>query len=229
MNCGHEIIENNYCSNCGCYFEKYASAFKKNHKIIKNINFEKELAMLEIPNEIKQWVIRKSSLSTHQISRMSCRSQILFAYIYLAYIDLKYENFKPERISQTLKISNKNIGIGLKYVSGIASSLLPQNNNDIMTASVIIISPIIYIEENLEKINKGEYSNIILKYTTELLKTYEILYEENPELMAIAIIKYYFDINNIKIFKFHTFFSKTQASIKNCIKNNIEYMNKILI
>ena len=68
-----------------------------------------------------------------------------------------------------------------------------------MTASVIIISPIIYIEENLEKINKGEYCNIILKSTTELLNTYEILYEENPELMAIAIIKYYFDINNIKI------------------------------
>jgi len=213
MSCNHEIIENNCCKECGCHFEKYGESSKRAYVIKKNINFEKELSTLEIPSEIKQWVIRKSSLSKHQISRMGCRMQILFAYLYLAYIDLKYENFKPEELGKILNISNKNIGIALKYVSGIGSSFLPQNDDDIMTASVIVISPLIYIESNLIKINKIEYKSIIEDYCKKLLNNNELLYEENPDLMAIAIIKNYFDKNNIKIFKFHTFFSKTQASI----------------
>lgn len=222
MDCEHLEIENNNCLNCGYVFE-YFSNCKKKVNINKNINFEKELCNLEIPLEIKQWVIRKSAISKRRITRMGCRKQILFAYLYLAYLDLKYENFKPENLIKILGITKKNtIGIALKYVSGISAVLLPQGNDDIMTASLVIISPIIYIEEILQKLSKTEFLEEILKFCEENLKNNELLYEENPEIMAISMVKYFLDLKKIKIVKYYTIFNKNQSIIKNIIKTHFE-------
>jgi hypothetical protein len=215
--CNHTEIENNCCLECGFIFEKFHNSVRSYNK--KNINFEKELLNLNIPLEIKQWVIRKSALSKKKITRMSCRKQILFAYLYLAYLDLKYIDFKPEYLITILNITKKNsVGISLKYVSGIASSLLPQGNEDIITASLVIISPVIYIEEIMNKLDMLELKNVIILYCENLLKDNDLLYEENPELMATAIVKYYLDSNNIKIVKYYQIFKKNQTVIKNIIK-----------
>ena len=218
MYCTHTDIENNKCLNCGIIFKN-----KNDTKISKKINFEKELLLYDLPLEIKQWVVQKSSLAQKRITRMGCRSQILFAYLYLAYIDLGYENFMPEELMETLKISKKNVGNALKLVSGIGSFPLPQYKDDILIANLIIISPIIYLKKNLTKLNKLEYYDNIYEYMTEKLKNNELLYEENPNLMCISFIKNYFDQKTIKIVKFHTIFNKTQSAIKKCIqKINLE-------
>jgi len=213
MYCTHNDIENNICLNCGTTLYK-----KTENKISKNINFEKELSKLEIPLDIKQWVVKKSSLAKKQINRMGCRKQILFAYLYLAYLDLGYKNFIPEDLADILKISKKNIGISLKYVSGIASTLLPQYVEDTIVASLVIISPKVYLKKNLEKIEKIEYYNEIENYIEEKLIKNELLYEENPNLMCISLIKNFFDEKEIKIFKFYLNFDKTQSAIKKCIQ-----------
>lgn len=213
MYCTHSDVENKRCLNCGITL-----VVKKESKISKNINFEKELSVYDLPIDVKQWVVKKSSLAKKQINRMGCRKQILFAYLYLAYLDLKYENFVPEDLVDILKISKKNIGISLKYVSGIASSLLPQYSEDTITYNLVIVSPISYLKNILNKLKKDEDYNKIKEYIEKELNENDLLYEENPQLMCISFVKNYYDINGQKIIKFYTNFNKTQSAIKKCIQ-----------
>lgn len=227
--CEHIMGNNEYCDYCVLCGHAISTTFKEPTPTrlppSKTVNFEKELSVISIPSEIKQWVIRKSSLAKKQINRMGCRKQILFAYIYLAYLDLEYLDFKPNKLIDILNISKKNVGLALKYASGISSLLLPQSEDDKLTSSLVVISPSIYIYEILEKINKLEHFPNLKGTCDMLLEKNELLYEENPELMALAIVKHYFDILNVKLYKYHSHFKKTQSVIKTCIKKRLVPMN----
>lgn len=218
-NCVHETVEAGTCMECGLLisgasFLSHDEEYSNSHQRSTNaapLGFEKELKDKNIPERVKTWVLENNILAPKRIHRMKNREYMLLANVYLGYIALGYD-IQPEKIAENLGISYTRWNKALKLSSGTSSVPLPQNSSNTIIASVVVISPVSYIEERvkiLEPIvnNIVEHIPNIKKCMEEALKTDQLLYEEKPTWVAIGMLKAYLDYYKVVVPSFYTHFN----------------------
>lgn len=231
LNCQHDDVEDGTCMFCGTSMEYTTmDEYSTCHSSIPTTTaeFEKDLAKLpDIPECIKRGVINAVTMAPKHICRMSRRDQKLYSYIILEYI---YQDipFDPSKIARMMNLSRTSIGEASKLLACISGNKLPQSDTNIKRrAPMIVINPITCIDDNLKLLGMIEHSERITAIAVDILAADKFLYEESPRLVAITLIKYYCDINNIVIKKFHSYFDKiTSISIKKCLILVTEAANK---
>jgi hypothetical protein len=211
-NCIHDTIFEGICTDCGLEIEgnyiDLTSSYSEFHSHTDSSSvqpFENDLKNLSIPDEIKHLVIQLAMSCPKETHRMGVRRQQLFSYIYLAYLQLGYK-FDPDKVIEELGMTKREINMALRIISGTSSSeiSLPSGGEDgeVISAPVVVISPIIYIEDICKDNNLTEHNSEILEYARFTLEKNKILYEFNPKHIAIALVKNYMNINKISIPKF---------------------------
>lgn len=223
--CLHETVENGSCNICGLdisssgsylsYHEDYSASHQRSTPV-STLGFDKDLADKNIPTEIKAWVLQKAGMAPKRIHRLGCRQRILFAYVYLGYMQFNY-TFEPEKVAELLGIDKSQWGGALQLVSGISSTQLPQAKVDTITAPLHIVSPLTYLDSVLTTLKMEAHKAKVIELATKALEKDPLLYEEQPKRMAVAFLKYYLDTNNMSVPKFHTYYSMTAVSIKACV------------
>jgi hypothetical protein len=226
QNCTHLNVYDNVCSNCGLCMVSSCQSIDLNDnysnsnvkvKFTKN-NYELELKDKDFPEEIKSWVYKISNKSENTIHKLSYKEKILFAYVYLAYLELEY-NFDPIEIIEKLGMKKKDIKSGIKLASGMSSKILPQCNYTHVTSPLVIISPLFFVKEQLEKLDYIKYIDDITLLIEDLLNENQLLLEEKPNIVSLAVIKFYM-INNLNINakknKIHIIFNIPLVSFNKC-------------
>ncbi len=215
MNCPHKDIYDGACVNCGMEVFgtsngthiEMSSAYSEHHSFIDPQNtqpFEADLKNLNIPIEIKTMVMNLANSCPRETHRMGVRRQQLFAYIYLAYLQTGFK-FDPDRIREELKMTQREVNMALRIISGTSSVDIPlptTDDNQTISAPVVIISPLVYIEEVCETNNIKEHIENIMNLAKNVLSKNKILLEFNPKHMAVAIVKYYMNGINMSVPKF---------------------------
>jgi hypothetical protein len=103
-------------------------------------------------------------------------------------------------------MTQRETNMALRIISGTSSSdiALPINEaaGEILSAPVVIISPVFFIEDICKENSLSEKSVEIITLAKQILSENKILFEFNPKHVALAIVKYYMNLNNIVISKF---------------------------
>ena len=215
MDCKHPHIYDGACVDCGMEVFgtsngthiEMSSKYSEHHSYIdpqNNQPFENDLKNLNIPIEIKVMVMNLASSCPRETHRMGVRRQQLFAYIYLAYLQTGFK-FDPDRIRDELKMTQREVNMSLRIISGTSSVDIPlptTEDNETISAPIVVISPLVYIEEVCETNNIKEHTSEITSLTKRLLDKNKILLEFNPKHMAIAIVRYYMNNLNMNTSKF---------------------------
>jgi hypothetical protein len=230
--CKHETVFEGVCTECGLEIEEthmdMTSSYSEFHShsdanVIQP--FENDLKTLSIPDEIKHLVVKLALSCPKETHRMGVRRQQLFSYIYLAYLQLGY-NFDPDLVIDELKMSKREINMALRIISGTSSSeiSLPagEQEGEVISAPIVVISPMIYIEEICKNNNLLEQKDEIVAHAKKILAKDKILYEFNPKHIAVALVKHYLNQQKVNIPKF----AKNNGISESILK---QHMNRITI
>lgn len=236
LTCEHINVYEGMCVDCRLYMSSsrmtidLTDSYSMNNERKQNLHmgkfYEKFKNADGIPETVKTWVQQKAISAPQITHRAGCREQILYAYVYLAYLSLGYE-FDPKEIAVELNISKKNIKQGIKLAAGISPICLPQACDDIITAPIVIISPVIYLEEQLKMIKLEKKLKSVRKIAEKALKKNILLYEEKPNIMSLAFIEYYILKKKLNINKIHLIFNITLVSLNLCLEKIKKTFNKI--
>ncbi len=238
--CSHDSINDGVCDDCGMeiggtangtYIEMN-SIYSECHSYM-DINssqpFESDLKLLDIPVEVKNLVMKLASTCPKETHRMGVRRQQLFSYIYLAYLQLGIK-FDPEKLREMMKMNQREINMALRIISGTSSVgiPLPTNGyeNDPISAPIVVISPIIYLEELCKNNNLESYTEDIIRVSKSILDRNKILLEFNPKHMAISLIRYYLLELDINIPKFAKSNGISDSILKNYVSRISETFKK---
>jgi hypothetical protein len=215
MNCSHQHIYDGACVECGMEVFGTSSGthiemnskYSEHHSFIDPQNtqpFEADLKNLNIPIEIKTMVMNLANSCPRETHRMGVRRQQLFAYIYLAYLQTGFK-FDPEKIREEMKMTQREVNMALRIISGTSSVDIPlpvTDKDEPISAPVVVISPLVYIEDVCENNGIKDHTETVLELTKKVLDKNKILLEFNPKHMAVAIVKYYMNGINVNIPKF---------------------------
>ena len=202
LECGMEV----YGTSNGTHIEM-SSKYSEHHSYIDANNmqpFEADLKALNLPTEIKAMVMNLANSCPRETHRMGVRRQQLFAYIYLAYLQLGFK-FDPEKLRIDMKMTQREVNMALRIISGTSSVDIPLPTNDDsepISAPVVVISPMIYIEEVCEFNNVMGHKDEIMNLAKFVLDKNKILLEYNPKHVAVSIVKYYLASINVNIPKY---------------------------
>lgn len=237
-NCTHKSIFEGVCNDCGleisgCHIDM-TSSYSEYHSHSDSIMikpFEQDLKNLSIPDEVKNLVIQLAMSCPKETHRMGVRRQHLFSFIYLAYLQLGYK-FDHNKLVEELKMTKREINMALRIVSGTSSIdiSLPAGSKEgeVMSAPVVVISPIVYIEDICKANNLTHLFDDIYTESKKMLEKNKVLLEFNPKHMAIALVKYYINQKD-KIEpgfgKIYTKFAKNNGVSDSILK---QHMNSIL-
>jgi hypothetical protein len=209
-NCKHEHISEGTCDACGLEVSIYLdmeSSYSENHKYEAQQQqpFENDLKNLNIPEEVKCAVYKMAQTCPRETHRMGVRKQQIFAFIYIAYLQLGYK-FDPEKIIDELKMTQRETNMALRIISGTSSAeiSLPLNEDDgeVLSAPVVVISPTHFLEEICVFNNLEFHQKDIFTLAKQILSSNKNLLEFNPKHVALAIVKHYMNLNDISISKF---------------------------
>jgi transcription initiation factor TFIIIB Brf1 subunit/transcription initiation factor TFIIB len=231
-NCTHKSIFEGVCNDCGleisgCHIDM-TSSYSEYHSHTDNIvakPFEQDLKNLSIPDEVKNLVIQLAMSCPKETHRMGVRRQHLFSFIYLAYLQLGYK-FDHNKLVEELKMTKREINMALRIISGTSSSeiSLPagEQEGEVISAPIVVISPMIYIEELCKNNNLIEQKDEIIVHAKKILAKDKILYEFNPKHIAVALVKHYLNQQKVNIPKF----AKNNGISESILK---QHMNRITI
>jgi hypothetical protein len=237
QNCKHNNVYEGICNDCGIElygtstgtFIDMKSSYSEYHTYTSAAQvqpFEADLKNINIPDEVKNLVVNLASSCPRETHRMGVRRQQLFSYIYLAYLQLGYK-FDPDSIRKEMKMSQREINMALRIISGTSSIDIPLPVSEALeplSAPVVVISPIIYIEEICINNNLSENIEEITKLSKEILEKNKILFEYNPKHIAITLVKHYMNIKGIGMSKF----SKINGISDSILKQHLVRINKIV-
>jgi hypothetical protein len=103
-------------------------------------------------------------------------------------------------------MSQRETNMALRIISGTSSAeiSLPLNENDgeVLSVPVVVISPTHFLEDICIFNNLQDHQGEIMKVAKQILATKKILLEFNPKDVALAIVKYYMNLNDLSISKF---------------------------
>lgn len=222
--CDHEDVVEGVCEDCGLILGEgydFSSEYMKNHtkmntskvSIIDNI----EGIPKEVIEKAKQNIEFKQEESGKKIRNDAKNT---FIEIYNAYLQLGID-FEPLILASKLKLTRKDVNWCLKVSSG--TSLVKGNtSSDQGYASVVIISPVCYIDSICKKNDMMEHAEHLKHITRSILDIKDILYSSRPEYVSFAIVKKYSEIHNIPLKSF----SKRNKISDNALKrtiNDIEF------
>ena len=234
QNCKHQNVFEGICMDCRLHMiscgmhidneEDFSTShMRKNNK--KLPSFERDLMNSDFPDEVKKWVYNTYN---SEKTRVGGKEAILFAYIYLAHLQLELD-FKPENIASKLNTTKKQVKDGMKIASGMTSKILHAKNVNSIIAPLVVITPLIFIDDQLKQLDLFKYSDLIKEFTAKILKLNSLLYEEKPNLMSLAFIKYYFTKYHPDILgktKIHILFKVSLSNLEGCLKQIVYTIDK---
>lgn len=227
--CAHTTIECGACLECGLcisdtgsyisYEESYSNAHQRS-TTVSSLGFEKDLKKLDLPMNIKSFVLTWAMNAPKKIFKGTRRNQVLFAAIYLAYLNLGCE-FKPESINDQIKLSLPEMQKAMQIASGICKGVnLNATVNEkpiINTAPVVAITPLRYLDEAKPYFDRNNITNHLdnlKEFMTYVLDKRPMLMEKDPRKMAIAFIKYYLTFTGIQTTGLMNEFNVQSTSIR---------------
>ena len=151
-------------------------------------------------------------------------SKNTFIQVYAAYIDCGYSDFDPKDLASKLNLSRKDLNWCLKIQSGTSLS----NNfidDESQYASIVILSPIAYIESKCKKNNLEKHIDEIKNITKRILEEKDILYSSRPEYVACSIIKVFCDARKIPVKCFSKNNDISDNALKKCIGDLKEFLS----
>jgi hypothetical protein len=202
--CVHENRLDDICIECGlCMRGTYVDMdmdFTQSHQYSGSVQtpyFEKDLKPLPIPEEVKALVIQMARSNNQDVHRMGIRRQQLFSYIYLAYLQLN-QWLDPQKLAEDLGMTQRDINLALRVVSATSSTdiPLPKQNNSYMVVPIVVISPLNYIDEVCQKNGLQNQISEVRTLANRVLQASTSLLEQKPKQVAVAIVKYYMDLNS---------------------------------
>jgi hypothetical protein len=103
-------------------------------------------------------------------------------------------------------MTKREINMSLRVISGTSSSdiSLPagERAGEVLTAPVVVITPVDFIEDICKSNNLSPQLDEITNHAKKILEKNKILYEFNPKHIAIALIKHFLIQSKITIPKF---------------------------
>jgi hypothetical protein len=222
--CDHETIEKGECLLCGLMINggvtlKMTEDFAPYHKepFVPLLNLEKDLgSIIGIDDEIRRQALQIGLACSSNLNILGARNAQLFALVYMAYL-YKQREFNPLSLSKSLQLTKKQINAIQKQVTGIApKQYFPSN---VPKPSIVIISPLTCIPELCKKLGVELHEKTISEWAEVALDSDATLFEEKPEHIAGAIIKYVLNRFGIKIRNFEALSGVQNASIRKHIIN----------
>jgi len=230
QNCQHEIV-NNICQICGLMLDNVVDTkleYTKNCPRISggkmNLLDSIEGVPMEVISKAKSNITEKETLTGKKVRNDAKNT---FVEIYAAYLECGYSDFNPQKLAKKLKLSRKDVNWCLKLASG--TSLTSNISDDAFNyASIVILSPVAYIEVKCRKNNLMEYKDRIIGITNQILEKKDILYSSRPEYVSCAIIKRFCEIKKISVKCFSKVNEISDNALKKCM-NDIKELDYIFL
>lgn len=203
--CHHLCInDSGCCQDCGIVIEclKMDGDYSGYHsKTSFNVDYT-EILELNIPEEIKERAFQIATTFGTRSSRSIHHKQELFASVYRAYLECLREGrceypLSPKELAKTLGLKQKEVNTVMKSINGVSNKYFPICEG--MEPVIVILSPTQFLEKicnfnglesHYQKIN--DFATTILRFDSE-----KYILEQDPEKMALAIIKVYLDMKQI--------------------------------
>ena len=219
LQCPHETVEKGECLICGLMInggvtlnmeEEYAPYHKE--PFVPLLNLEKDLATITlIDDDIRRQALQIGLACSSNLNILGTRNAQLFALIYMAYLFMQKE-FNPLTLSNSLGLTKRQINSIQKQVTGIApKQYFPSSINK---PSIVIISPLTSIPDICSRLGVSHHTKTITEWGEMALEADPTLFEEKPEHVAIALIKYILTRYDIKIKNFEVITGVQNASIR---------------
>ncbi len=220
--CMHNETDNGYCIFCGLQIQgdyldmKETYTEQHNRGNVSNIGcFETDLMNLDLPVEIKELALQLAKTGSPGSYRREARKNLLFNYVYKAYIKLNI-NVNPYELINMFDLSKQKVNEALRVVSGTST----KSQNSYSVVSVVVISPIEFIKQYGEKL---DCVNKIVDFALNAISKdkKEILITRNPQHMAIAFIMLYFSKKGEK-------FVPPKTISKNILQKRMQDINSVI-
>lgn len=205
--CAHSYINSSgYCQDCGIYLEclkmegNYTGFHSKN---TINVDYN-EILNLSIPDDIKERAHEIATTYGTRSSRSTHHKQEIFAAVYRAFLEKLRQGkcnypLSPKELAATIGLKQKEINSVMKMINGVSNKHFPICDG--MEPVIIILSPSQFLEKLCN--NNGLESHLIKiqNFASTILRkdTEKYILEQDPEKMALAIIKVYLDMCEIPI------------------------------
>ena len=222
--CIHDEIIEGVCENCGLIIGEgydFTTEYSKNYTKMNTTKVSIIDTIDGIPKEVVERVkinIEKKQEENGKKIRNDAKNT--FIVLYNAYLELGID-FKPHELAAKLKLGRKDINWCLKVSSGTSLSKTSVSE-DYKYPSIVIISPISFIDSICQNNQMSEHCEELKKITKEILEKKDILYSSRPEYVSFAIVKKYSEFHNIPLKSF----SKKNKISDNALKrtiNDIEF------
>lgn len=217
--CIHEDIVEGVCENCGLIVGEgydFSTEYSKNYTKMNTT----KVSILETIEGIPEEVIKKAKMNIEHKQEESGKkirndAKNTFIVLYNTYLELGLD-FKPHELAEKLKLNRKDVNWCLKVSSGTS---LTKNNvsEDNKYPSIVIISPVSFIDSICKNNDISEHCEEIKLITREILEKNDILYASRPEYVSYAIIKRYAETKGISLKSF----SKKNKISDNALKRTI--------
>ncbi len=220
--CEHNFIDN-VCTECGLIIEKYFEDRNILHDKTKDKSNILD-SITGIPREVlikaRQNIIKKQEETGKKVRNDANNT---FISIYEAYLECGYKNFIPTDFIDQLGLARSQINCCLKKASD--SSLVPSIHSSVkgIKVTIVIISPLVYVDKYIIINNLEEYKEDILNMTKFILKEKDILYSSRPSYVACAIIKLFCDDRGINTKSFGKLNGISENALKKSIKDVEEF------
>ena len=222
--CIHEHVVDGECENCGLIIGEgydFSTEFSKNYTKMNTTKVSIIDSIDGVPEKViiraKQNIEAKQEESGKKIRNDAKNT---FIVLYNAYLELGID-FKPHELALKLGLNRKDINWCLKVSSG--TSLSKKNvSEDHKYPSIVIISPISFIDSICKNNDMSDHCDEIKRITREILEEKDILYSSRPEYVSYAIVKKYSELHGIPLKSF----SKKNKISDNALKktiNDIEF------
>jgi hypothetical protein len=200
--CSHEAItDEGYCESCGLCMENNSNATKmelsgvagesRYHACpITTVSFASDFRGIDIPEDVRGAAITLASSIPPEVHRMGVRRQLRFVL---------GKPFVPEELAEKVGITQSEINQAIRLVSGTSAIIgisLPRVEDCIVTAPVVIISPVNYISSIC--MTYGISPELIRQISEDASRIlgkdrYKSLYAKKPKHVAFAFIKNFLD------------------------------------
>ena len=218
-NCIHDDIVEGVCDNCGLMVGEgydFSTEYSKNYTKMNTTKVSILESIEGLPEEVINTArsnIEKKQEENGKKIRNDAKNT--FIVLYNAYLELGLD-FKPHELAEKLKLNRKDINWCLKVSSG-TSLTKTSVSEDNRYPSIVIISPVSFIESICKNNEISQYCDEIKDITREILEKKDILYSSRPEYVSYAIVKKYAEKNGISLKSF----SKKNKISDNALKRTI--------
>lgn len=234
--CDHENIVDGVCEDCGLMMDDdiidetinitHEDANNNGRPVKKEaFSYITELAKLEIDPEVCKHVCEQiSRLKTRTHVRLATHRKNLFGMIYMAYAE-KGLLFNPYQIGKRLEMTPKAVRDSVKMISVGIDDHSDRN-------PVCILSPFNFVRE-LSKFNDVNHKipeenfDQLEKFINLIMCHNKMLSNEDPTGIAVAVLKMYYEHNNIPFTEFIKKTCRTSGYIKSKENSIILTLNRI--